>query len=108
MPSDRIDGHIDESSGDPIVRFGKRDIALPEVRENDRPLDLAENKSLTDALRWCEHTFNEDVLPPRAMLEKPQEFYASANMVTLGGEQERFRSELSFQSIIGQIALIIR
>ncbi|MBR1087894.1 hypothetical protein JQ621_10520 [Bradyrhizobium manausense] len=44
------------------------------------PLDLAGDRKLSDALRRCEHAFNEDVLPPRTRLEEPREFYAAIHL----------------------------
>jgi hypothetical protein len=87
MPSDN--DHIEESSGQPVIRFGERDNALLEGTRNGTPLDLAGTENLTDALRWCEHAFNEDVLPPRARVEEPREFYAAANMGCLPRSREQ-------------------
>ncbi|MDA9503825.1 hypothetical protein XI09_03165 [Bradyrhizobium sp. CCBAU 11386] len=80
MSSDRIDGHLEESSNLPVVRFGERGSASLEGSRNGTPLDLAGDEALADALRRCEHAFNEDVLPPRSRLGEPREFYAAANM----------------------------
>jgi hypothetical protein len=89
MSSDRIDGHIEESGGQPLVPFGPRSSALLEGAKNGTPLDLVGNGHLADALRRCEHAFSEDVLPPRARLQEPREFYAAANIGYLPRSREQ-------------------
>lgn len=45
-----------------------------------KPLDLGGDENLADALRRCEDTFNEDVLPLDARLREPREFYSAVDM----------------------------
>lgn len=45
-----------------------------------KPLDLAGDENLADALRRCEDTFNEDVLPLDAKVSEPREFYPAPDM----------------------------
>ncbi|WP_027535269.1 hypothetical protein [Bradyrhizobium sp. WSM3983] len=45
-----------------------------------KPLDLGGDENLADALRRCEDTFNEDVLPLDARLQEPREFYSALDM----------------------------
>jgi hypothetical protein len=88
MSSDRFDSHLEQSSSLPIVRFRERGRSPLTSARDGTPLDLAEDENLVDALRRCEHAFNEDVLPPLAGLEEPREFYA-ANMGCLPPSREQ-------------------
>ncbi|QPF88647.1 hypothetical protein [Bradyrhizobium commune] len=45
-----------------------------------KPLDLGGDQNLANALRRCEDTFNEDVLPRDARLREPREFYSAPDM----------------------------
>jgi hypothetical protein len=87
MSSGRIDSHPEKSSGSLVVRQHSR--TLRESAGNGTPLDLAEDQKLSDALRRCEHAFNEDVLPPRTRLEEPREFYAAAHPGCMPHGQDR-------------------
>jgi len=89
MSSDRIDNHLEESSGLPIVRFRARGRSVLEGAKNDAPLDLAGDENLADALHRREHTFNEDVLPPCAKLEEPRKFYLAASVDCLSRSREQ-------------------
>jgi hypothetical protein len=88
MSSDRIDSHLEESS-QPVVRLRERGRSPLVSARDGTPLDLAGDENLVDALRRCEHAFNEDVLPPRARLEEPREFYAATNMGCLPRSREQ-------------------
>ena len=87
MSSGRIDSHLGiQPAGRPLARA--RSLSARRARDGT-PLDLAGDENLVDALRRCEHAFNEDVLPPRARLEEPREFYAAANMGCLPRSREQ-------------------
>jgi hypothetical protein len=82
MSSDRIDSYPEESSSQPVVRFRERGRSPLVTARDGTPLDLAGDENLVDALRRCEHAFNEDVLPLGARLEEPREFYARPTWVS--------------------------
>jgi hypothetical protein len=87
MSSDRIDGHPEKSGGSLVARRHGR--TLRESAGHGTPLDLAGDQTLSDALRRCEHAFNEDVLPPATRLEEPREFYAAAHLGSMPHGQDR-------------------
>lgn len=51
--------------------------SLLDAATNSTLLDLAADENVVNALRRCEDTFNQDVLPPGAKLEAPLEFYSA-------------------------------
>jgi hypothetical protein len=75
MSSDRIDDHLKDSSGLPVVHFREHGHSL--LEGYGTPLDLAADEHLAGALRRREDAFNEDVLPPDVRLEAPLDFYAA-------------------------------
>lgn len=76
-PSDESSRHLDQCSRRSAGFDGRgrspRDSAA-------KPLDLARDENLANALRRCEDAFNEDVLPLDAKLSEPREFYAAVEM----------------------------
>lgn len=76
--SDKTSNHLDQSSRRRSTGIGEHGRAPRDLTA--KPLDLGGDENLADALRRCEDTFNEDVLPPDARLREPREFYSALDM----------------------------
>jgi hypothetical protein len=76
--SDKTSNPLDQSSRRRSTGFGEHGHAPRD--STAKPLDLGGDENLADALRRCEDTFNEDVLPLDARLREPREFYSALDM----------------------------
>ncbi|WP_426419693.1 hypothetical protein [Bradyrhizobium genosp. A] len=87
--SDQSSNHLDQCSRRRIAGFDGR---TRSPRDSvAKPLDLARDENLANALRRCEDAFNEDVLPLDARLREPREFYAAVDMGCLPRNQKQAR-----------------